>query len=426
MLLLFMLHQQTIPVFLIFPFQNVKLPFRHYAGYVNVNQTVGRNLFYWFVESRGNPATDPLMLWLQGGPGCSSLLGFFTENGPFQITNNQQIVLNAYAWNKNVSIIYLESPAGVGLSYNANGQYYNSDDLTSHDSYTFMQLWLQLYPEYQKNDFYIAGESYGGHYVPQLAYTILMGNSKNTIVPINLKGILVGNPYTDDNIDSYSVPVFIFYHHLCSIPTYQNVEQACLANFSLDLSAPFHDRNPQRLKGKTADCQAALDVMFDEVTPDINQFNIYWACVENITDGFDCEDETAVTTYLNRADVLQAIHAKKPAQPWFVCTDVNYQNSWPSVIPIYPYIMDRIKVMVYAGDVTFNVPALGTEVWVQKLGRKPVGGYRTWNYNGQVAGYYQRFDGITYVTVKGSGHMVPEYTPGAAEQLLKNYLSGFW
>ena len=87
------------------------LPFHHYAGYMTL--PTGEDLFYWYAESRGNPKTDPLVLWLNGGPGCSSLGGFFTENGPFYVNRNLSVGLNPYAWNRHVNMVWLESPAGV-------------------------------------------------------------------------------------------------------------------------------------------------------------------------------------------------------------------------------------------------------------------------------------------------------------------------
>ncbi len=58
-------------------------PSKHYAGYVTVNATHGRSLYYYFVESESNPATDPVVLWLNGGPGCSSFDGFIYEHGTY-------------------------------------------------------------------------------------------------------------------------------------------------------------------------------------------------------------------------------------------------------------------------------------------------------------------------------------------------------
>jgi carboxypeptidase C (cathepsin A) len=85
--------------------------FDMYTGYITINN--GKHMFYWFVESQGpNPANDPVVLWLNGGPGCSSLLGLMAENGPFYPDENNNLALNPYSWNLFANMLYLESPAG--------------------------------------------------------------------------------------------------------------------------------------------------------------------------------------------------------------------------------------------------------------------------------------------------------------------------
>jgi len=189
----------------------------------------------------------------------------------------------------------------------------------------------------------------------------------------------------------------------------------------LDSSVPFFDYLPRKLVGKTDICNEALQDMFTEVGDFINQYDIYYPCISGA--GLDCMNYTAQTDYLNSAAVQSAIHAKKPSIPWSVCADVNFTQSWPSVLFIYPELMGSIHVTVYAGDVTFNVPALGTEIWVEAIGTNG-GNYQAWMVEGQVAGYFKKYDGITYVTVKDSGHMVPTYTPDLGLALFENYLDG--
>ena len=91
------------------------------------------------------------------------------------------------------NVLFLESPVGVGFSYSNTSSDYetNGDKKTAADNYLFLVNWLERFPEYKTRDFYIAGESYAGHYVPQLAHTILYHNKKANKTIINLKGILV-------------------------------------------------------------------------------------------------------------------------------------------------------------------------------------------------------------------------------------------
>lgn len=91
------------------------------------------------------------------------------------------------------NVIFLESPAGVGFSYSNTSSDYklSGDKRTADDSYTFLVNWLERFPQYKTRDFFITGESYAGHYIPELASTILTNNKNTNNTVINLKGIAV-------------------------------------------------------------------------------------------------------------------------------------------------------------------------------------------------------------------------------------------
>ena len=95
-----------------------------YSGYLKTD-VEGNELFYVFIPSQRSPKDDPLLLWLNGGPGCSSLKGMLSENGPVLYDKeSQQFKLNDYSWNKNASILYIDSPAGVGFSKINNSDFF--------------------------------------------------------------------------------------------------------------------------------------------------------------------------------------------------------------------------------------------------------------------------------------------------------------
>ncbi|CAA7029672.1 unnamed protein product [Microthlaspi erraticum] len=169
--------------------------FKHYAGYVPVNKTNGRAMFYWFFEATSLPNQKPLVLWLNGGPGCSSVgYGATQEIGPFLVDNKgTSLTFNPYAWNHEANMLFLESPVGVGFSYSNTTSDYKKigDDFTARDAYAFIQKWLERFPAYRENDFYMAGESYAGKYIPELAEFIYDKNNDNSSLHIKLKGILV-------------------------------------------------------------------------------------------------------------------------------------------------------------------------------------------------------------------------------------------
>lgn len=132
--------------------------------------------------------------------GCSGLLGFLTEQGPFRPQKDMSLQFNKYAWNTISNMVFIESPCGVGFSYSDNADteadYSPNDDSTAVDNYSLIQEFLKRFPQFAKNDLYITSESYGGHYMPTLAKEIVAQNAKGFNPPLNFKGFAVGNPAT--------------------------------------------------------------------------------------------------------------------------------------------------------------------------------------------------------------------------------------
>ena len=113
------------------------IPFKQYSGYMPLGDEDETAFFFWFVESQTNPRTDPLTLWLNGGPGSSSIAyGFWTEHGPFRLQEDAVGVNNYnYSWNQQANVIYVESPSGVGFSYsNISSGYQCSDEKSAMEN----------------------------------------------------------------------------------------------------------------------------------------------------------------------------------------------------------------------------------------------------------------------------------------------------
>nr|CAB3486679.1 unnamed protein product [Digitaria exilis] len=179
-------------------FHGASFPSKHYAGYVTVDETSERSLFYYLALSERDPATDPVVLWLNGGPGCSSFDGFVYENGPFIFEPGSspggslpRLHLNPYSWSK----------------------------------------WFELYPEFQSNPFYISGESYAGIYIPTITDEVVKGIKKGVEPRINFKGYLIGNPATDADYDMNSFVPFAHGMGLISTDMYEGVKITCHGTF---------------------------------------------------------------------------------------------------------------------------------------------------------------------------------------------------
>ena len=205
--------------------------YKQYSGYLDIPIN-GHHLHYWFVESQSNPSKDPVVLWLNGGPGCSSMDGLFYEHGPFHVCNTDQQP-NLYnnmnnSWNNNASILYLESPICVGYSYSDDRQCSMNDNTTADDNYqALLQFFRAKFPEYASNSFFVSGESYAGNYVPLLSYNILKGNAESNSTKINLKGFAVGDPVGFGADGSNSHPWFNYYHGFIGSATWNEMLKEC-------------------------------------------------------------------------------------------------------------------------------------------------------------------------------------------------------
>lgn len=164
------------------------------AGYVKLPGKEDDYYFYWFFESRRDPKVDPLVLWLSGGPGCSSLTTLLNENGPCSVNEDLTTKRNPFSWNSEANVIWLDQPTDVGFSYGETDDYDHSEDDVQVNIYSFLLGFLDKHPEFHDRPFFITGESYAGHYIPAAAHYIWLQNRDETATKrINLQGIAIGN-----------------------------------------------------------------------------------------------------------------------------------------------------------------------------------------------------------------------------------------
>uniref|UniRef100_H2Y6L0 Carboxypeptidase n=1 Tax=Ciona savignyi TaxID=51511 RepID=H2Y6L0_CIOSA len=206
--------------------------FKQYSDYITVGDTNEKRLFYWYMESQSDPATDPLVLWLNGGPGCSSMSGVLGEIGPFYVRPNITLGINKYSWNRVVNLLFVDSPAGIGFSKSGVHNCSTGDVQTTRDLFTFLIKFFESFPHLKSHDFWITGESYAGHYIPNLAQWIVQHNTAKdfSFQHIKLKGFLIGNPLTNAYVDTGGYVDFVFSHQLISNQTYHELLKHC--NFS--------------------------------------------------------------------------------------------------------------------------------------------------------------------------------------------------
>ena len=151
------------------------------------------------------------MIWLNGGPGCSSLLGFAQEIGPYVLPDDgTEFTYNNHTWNQHANLLFLESPPGVGFSINDDKDYQYTDENTANDNYAALIQFLTAFTDYKDNELWITGESYAGMYIPWFANKVHDMNQLANNTKVNFKGIMVGNGVMDMNMVNRNKALYKF------------------------------------------------------------------------------------------------------------------------------------------------------------------------------------------------------------------------
>ncbi|XP_058068534.1 serine carboxypeptidase II-2-like [Magnolia sinica] len=407
----------------------------HYAGFVTVDHGPGRALFYWFFEAVEDPSSKPLVLWLNGGPGCSSIgFGVAEEIGPFHIKpDGKTLYPNPYSWNQAANMLFLDSPVGSGYSYSNNSKdgLDNGDERTAKEALVFLEKWFERFPQYKGREFYIVGESYAGHFVPQLAQAIVRSHTSAGEDSINLKGYMVGNALTDDFHGHLGVFQYMWTAGMISDETYKLLNIFCVFQ-SFEHIAP--------------ECQKIIDIATEE-HGDIDEFSVFAPTCTGaghlssrllkrqhsagrITEEYDPCVEKYTTVYFNLPEVQKALHVDPAVAPskWEVCSDIiedHWKDSATSVLDIYrELIHSGLRIWMFSGDADAVMPVPSTRYTIEALNLTALSPWHAWYHKGQVGGWTQDYDGLTYVTVRGAGHQVPRDKPEMALIIIKAFLSG--
>ncbi|GFZ21009.1 serine carboxypeptidase-like 45 [Actinidia rufa] len=415
-----------------------QVSYQQFSGYVTVDEKKQRALFYYFVEAEIDPASKPLVLWLNGGPGCSSLgVGAFSENGPFR-PSGKVLVRNEHSWNREANMLYLETPSGVGFSYSSDSSSYVTvnDKITGKDNLVFLHNWFAKFPQYRNRSLFITGESYAGHYIPQLAEITLQFNRKQKL--FNLKGIALGNPVLEFATDFNSRAEFFWSHGLISDSTYKLFTSTC--NYSRYVSeyyrgsvSPTCSRVMSLVSRETSRFVDKYDVTLDVcISSVLSQSKVL--SPKQVTETVDVCVEDETVSYLNRRDVQNALHARLVGvNQWLVCSNILDYELLDLEIPTIPIVGKLIKagipVLVYSGDQDSVIPLTGSRRLVhglaEELGLKTTVPYRVWFAGMQVGGWTHVYgDILSFATIRGASHEAPFSQPARSLVLFKAFLEG--
>jgi carboxypeptidase C (cathepsin A) len=445
-----------------------------FSGYVSAGEKEGMQMFehYLFFESEGNPATDPVIMWTNGGPGASSFFGSFAELGPYYLsdaslqtdsytrTGVPTLFRNIYSWTKLGSLLIRNLPPPVGFSYcsgagpSGDGKSCGrwNDTSTAKHSFEFLNNWYAAFPEFAQRDLYLAGESYAGIYVPTLAREIL--RNKGTVPERQLKGFAVGDGCLGGSWGGPYYEIEFFHGHgQFADKTYRNIQAKC--SFK------------ELVEGVTdAACKAELDQMDKEKGYSF-AYNLYDECYDfdlltapawdaprphfgaprrprgsrslspgrSVTEGYaphhmdgaPCGGTAVLPKWANNTDVRRALHVAHDAVFFDADGWDMYDSTEPELVPFYREAAEqtKLRILVYNGDTDPGLNSFRAENWTKAIGLAEKESWRPWTTDGKVhmGGFVTRYEhDLDYLTIRGSGHMVPEYKPEAAFAFLKAWL----
>ncbi|VVA95137.1 unnamed protein product [Arabis nemorensis] len=335
------------------------LPFELETGYIGVGEEEEVQSFYYFIKSERNPKEDPLVLWLSGGPGCSSISGLLYENGPLTMKLDfyngtlPSLVSTTYSWTKTSSIIFLDQPVGTGFSYSRTHLSNKpSDSGEAKRIHEFLQKWLGKHQEFSSNPFYVAGDSYSGMVVPATVQEISKGNYECCNPPINLQGYLLGNPLTEPETDfDYAIP----YAHgmaLISDELYESLKRICKGKYE-----NVDPRNTECLK---------LVEEYHKIYRYL--LSTYWANDETVRKALGINEESI--------------------GEWVRCDrDLSYTKDIKSSVPYHMNnSINGYRSLIFSGDHDLSLPYLGTQDWIRSLNYSIIDDWRPWMIKSQIAG----------------------------------------
>ncbi|KAL9994748.1 putative carboxypeptidase C [Helianthus debilis subsp. tardiflorus] len=396
----------------------------HHAGYYPIEHSHAARMFYFFFESRGRK-TDPVVIWLTGGPGCSSELALFYENGPFKIAKNSSLVWNEYGWDQASNLLFVDQPTGTGFSYSSDKRdIRHNEQGVSDDLYDFLQAFFKAHPEFAKNDFYITGESYAGHYIPAFAARVHAGNKAKEGIHINLKGFAIGNGLTDPLVQYKAYTDYALDMGIIKDSDHKNINKRLpVCETAIKLCGT----------DGTVACMAAYlacNTIFSSiksVAGNINHYDIRKQC-----EGSLCYDFSDMENLLSKKSVKEALGVGD--MDFVSCSPVVYQAmimDWMRNLEAgIPHLLeDGIKLLVYAGEYDLICNWLGNSRWVHAMewsGQKQFGAAPDvpFEVDGSEAGLFKTHGPLSFLKVHDAGHMVPMDQPKAALSMLKRWTRG--
>ncbi|KAF9261716.1 serine carboxypeptidase [Marasmius fiardii PR-910] len=413
-----------------------------YTGYIDIE---ARHLFFYFFESRSSPDEDDVIFWTNGGPGASSSLGLFMELGPCRVIDADGPKFHPESWNSNANIFFIDQPVGVGFSYAEYGESVGTTEEAAQDVAAFVSIFFENFYKFKGRPFHMAGESYGGRYLPLFASVIYDQNValiEAGLTPINLASVMIGNGMTD-----YFEMYWSWYDMACTAQT------GFLPAVSINACVQMKQILPRCKKWAkevcldhydAINCEAAtswctLQIATPFIATGLNPYDISRKCEGKIEETLCYPMTTHITAFLSNSTLRNELGVDKhPSIPanfsstgWTVnhAFELSQDILHPATFHVAALLERGVRVLIYVGVYDWGCNWIGNERWTLKLEWSGSEDFskqelREWFVDGKVAGNTRSSGKFTFATVDAAGHMVPYDKPKESLELVNRWLAG--
>lgn len=420
------------------------------SGYLEVNRSSGARMFFMYYEAEGKVMhgdgekkkqqqkqegygggrETPILLWLQGGPGCSSMIGNFYELGPWRISEDLKLHRNPAPWNRLFDLLFLDNPVGTGFSIAPSLSDIPSDqDQVSSHIYSALQTFFDLFPHLRHRPFFITGESYAGKFVPTIAAYILskqdeqiahncLSIASSSPPALRLDGVAIGNGLIHP-------PAQVLMHgptayHMGILDEYQKaIAQELAEKVVLSIA---QEKWLEAFYGRNKVLDYVQNVSGLATLKDVRRTVDY----HRRQDGVDY-----LSAFLNKPEVQKGLLKAEP-QKWEPCRDVVRKKTATDVCKSTKHLIEvllsrSIPVLLYEGQFDLRDGVASTEAWLQLIQWNRIHDFlaaerKVWKMNDVLAGYVRLQSCLTHVVISNAGHLAPADQPHACQRMIEGWI----
>lgn len=411
------------------------------SGFLTTDEKSGKHMFYWYFPAQSGAIDAPLVVWLQGGPGGSSLFGLFSEMGPYSLSPTLQLLPRNSSWNDQYDMIFIDNPVGAGFSYTDNpatGFCKDTKQCVAENLHSLLGQFYMLHEEMQARQLFIAGESYGGHYVPGIGAYIVRQNEAlrstnarsvgadpwaDIIIP--LAGVAVGDGWISPAKQIAAYPDMMFGQGLLSVSQRDTIRAYCDSAIA---------------KIAAGDMIGAFDVwdkmLNGDIWPYANLFHNYTGSndYDNLMNTNAPKSFSYYTAYVNQPAVRKMLHVgnhKFPFDPHSCEMNLlgDFMVSFEAEVEI---LLEHVPVLLYSGQLDIIIGAATTENFLSDLqwsgstafAKAQRSVWRLSPSDPEVAGFVRAGGNLTYAVIRGAGHIAPYDQPARSLDMITRFIEG--